>query len=193
MPSLPFKHDAVFTQWYSWYPQDIMNDVPTIPPFLMGLFCNCLFLVGLFCIKFVTRQKAPKEDFLSMVPKVCMVPIIIMAQYAAVHWKIHLFTGVWGTKGVWGKHFVEKKGNALRRKTNFCQSLVQFSVLSIFQYCQQVAKKKMAFARATVILGFLTIWFSRKYQSWMVLFGSLLDQFVSRFDRANELSILQFD
>ena len=27
----------------------------------------------------------------------------------------------------------------------------------------------------------------------MVLFGSLLDQFISSFDRANELSICQFD
>ena len=38
--------------------------------------------------------------------------------------------------------------------------------------------KKMAFACATVILFSLVIWFSGMSQSWMVLFGSLLDQFV---------------
>ena len=53
--------------------------------------------------------------------------------------------------------------------------------------------KKNAFARATVILSSLVIWFSRKSWSWMVLFGSLLNQFVGRFDRANGLSIFQFD
>ena len=53
--------------------------------------------------------------------------------------------------------------------------------------------QKLAFARATVILCSLVIWFSRKFRSWMVLFKSLLDQFVSRFDRANKLSIFQFD
>ena len=51
----------------------------------------------------------------------------------------------------------------------------------------------MAFARATVILCSLVIWFSRKSLSWMVLFASLLDQFVSSFDRANGLWIFQFD
>ena len=53
--------------------------------------------------------------------------------------------------------------------------------------------KKMAFARAMVILCPFVIWFSRKFLSWMVLFWSLLDQFVRRFDRANGLSIFQFD
>ena len=52
--------------------------------------------------------------------------------------------------------------------------------------------QKMAFARATV-LCFLVIWFSTQSRSLMVLFGSLLDQFVSSFDRANRLSMFQFD
>ena len=56
-----------------------------------------------------------------------------------------------------------------------------------------VLVRKMAFARATVILSSLVIWFSRKSQSWMVLFRSLLDQFVLSFDRADGLSIFQFD
>ena len=46
---------------------------------------------------------------------------------------------------------------------------------------------------ATVILGSLAIWSSTKSRSWMVLFGLLLAQFVSSFDRANGLSMLQFD
>ena len=45
----------------------------------------------------------------------------------------------------------------------------------------------MAFARATVIMCSLVIWFSRKSRSWMLLFGSLLDHFVSSFDRPNGL------
>ena len=51
---------------------------------------------------------------------------------------------------------------------------------------------EMAFARrrATVILCFLVIWFSMKSRSWMILFGSLLDQFVGS---ANWLSIFQYD
>ena len=53
--------------------------------------------------------------------------------------------------------------------------------------------KKMAFARAMAILCSLVIWFSRKLRGWMVLFRSLLDQFVSNLDRANRLSIFQFD
>ena len=51
----------------------------------------------------------------------------------------------------------------------------------------------MAFASGTVILCPLAIWFSRKFWSWMVFFGSLFDQFVSSFDRADRLSISQFD
>ena len=52
---------------------------------------------------------------------------------------------------------------------------------------------KKAFACAKVILCSLVTWFSRKFRNWMVLFWSLLDQFVSSFDRANGLSIFQFD
>ena len=40
---------------------------------------------------------------------------------------------------------------------------------------------------------FLLMRVSRKSRSWMVLFWSLLDQFISSFDFANGLSIFQFD
>ena len=48
----------------------------------------------------------------------------------------------------------------------------------------------MAFVRATVILCFLVIYFSRKSRSWTVSFGSLLDQFVGILI---VFSIFQFD
>ena len=51
----------------------------------------------------------------------------------------------------------------------------------------------MAFARTISILCSFVSWFSRKFGSWMVLFGVLLDQFVNSFDRANGLSIFKFD
>jgi hypothetical protein len=49
------------------------------------------------------------------------------------------------------------------------------------------------FARATDIPISFVIWFSWQFRSWMVLFGSLLDQFVSSFARANVLSKFEFD
>ena len=49
------------------------------------------------------------------------------------------------------------------------------------------------FARAIEIPISFVIWFSLKFRSWMILFGSLLDQFVSSFGRANVLSIFEFD
>jgi hypothetical protein len=49
------------------------------------------------------------------------------------------------------------------------------------------------FARATEIPISFVIWFSWKFRSWMVLFGSLLDQFVSSLARANVLSIFKID
>jgi hypothetical protein len=49
------------------------------------------------------------------------------------------------------------------------------------------------FARATEIPISFVIWFSWKFRSWMVLFGSLLDQFVSSSARADVLSKFEFD
>ena len=49
------------------------------------------------------------------------------------------------------------------------------------------------FARATEFPISFMIWFSWKFRSWMVLFGSLLDQFVCSFARANVLSKFEFD
>ena len=56
--------------------------------------------------------------------------------------------------------------------------------------------KIMAFALATVSLCSLVIWFSSKSLTWKVLFGLLLDQFVSSFDRAHGFqysNLMQFD
>ncbi len=49
------------------------------------------------------------------------------------------------------------------------------------------------FARATKLPICFVIWFSWKFRDWMVLFGSLLDQFVNRFARANVLSKFELD
>jgi hypothetical protein len=49
------------------------------------------------------------------------------------------------------------------------------------------------FTRATEIRISFVVWFSWKFRSWMVLFGSLLDPFVSSFSRATMLSIFEFD
>ncbi len=49
------------------------------------------------------------------------------------------------------------------------------------------------FARATEISISFVIWFSWKFRSWMVLFGSLLNRFVRSFARAYVLSKLEFD
>ena len=51
----------------------------------------------------------------------------------------------------------------------------------------------LSFACATEILGFLAICFSWKSWSWIVLFNSLLDQFVGSFDCADGLSTFRFD
>jgi hypothetical protein len=49
------------------------------------------------------------------------------------------------------------------------------------------------FARATRIPISFVILFAWKFQSCMVLFGSLSDQFVSSFARAFVLSIFEFE
>ncbi len=49
------------------------------------------------------------------------------------------------------------------------------------------------FARATEIPISFVFCFSWKFRSWMVLFGSLIDEFVSSLARANVLSIFEFD
>ncbi len=49
------------------------------------------------------------------------------------------------------------------------------------------------FARATEIPISFVIWFSWKFRIWMVLYGSLLDQFVSSLARANVLSKFELD
>ena len=48
-------------------------------------------------------------------------------------------------------------------------------------------------ARATEILGFFMIWFPKRFRSWMVLFGSWLERFVSSIIRVNVLPIFEFD
>ena len=55
---------------------------------------------------------------------------------------------------------------------------------------------KIFFARARLcekILGSFMIWFSKKFRNWMVLFGSLLDQFESVLMCFQLINLTQFD